>query len=80
VRWTESCIPYIYYLTCEMDTGMPKVGEIIELSAMGNPHAQTMRFEIISVDPRTNLIEARACKANADGEYSHIRMKLGRLQ
>ena len=63
-----------------MDTGMPKVGEIIELAAMGNPRVRAHRFEVISVDPLTHLIEARACEANANGEHSHVRMRLERLQ
>jgi len=60
--------------------GLPQVGEIIELSAMGKPDGITVRFEVISMDPQTGLMEARACDANADGEFTHIRMKLTRLQ
>lgn len=59
---------------------MPKVGEIIELCALGNPHAKSWKFEVVSVDPWTHLIEARACEPNANGEHSHIRMKLERMQ
>ncbi|HXX18332.1 MAG TPA: hypothetical protein VEJ46_02920 [Candidatus Acidoferrum sp.] len=63
-----------------MDAGLPKIGEIIELSAMGNSHAWNLKFEVVAVDPRTGLMEARACEANADGEHTLIRMLLRRLQ
>ena len=62
-----------------MDAGMPRVGQIIEFCESGNPRGTGRRFEIISVNPQTRLIEARACEANADGRHSHIRMKLERL-
>jgi len=58
-------------------TGLPEVGEIVELRT---PDCNTMRFEVIAVDPRTGLMEAKACEANADGQFTHIRMKLSRLQ
>jgi hypothetical protein len=63
-----------------MDPELPRIGEIVELFAVDNPDSQDSRYEIISVDPGTCLIEARACEANADGEHTHIRMRLHRLQ
>lgn len=66
-------------LLCSRDDGLPKVGDILELSAAA-PDAKNMRFEVISVDPRTGLMEARACEPNADGEHTLIRMSLRRLQ
>jgi len=62
------------------NTGLPEVGEIVEISVLENPSGKTIRFEVISVDPRTGLMEAKACEANADGQFPHIRMKLERLQ
>lgn len=62
------------------DPGLPQVGEVVEISSMEQPHAKAARFEVISVDPRSGLIEARACEANADGEHTHVRMRLQRLQ
>jgi len=61
-------------------TGLPEVGEIVELVSMGRPDYTTMRFEVLAVDPRTGLMEAKACEADADGQFTHIRMKLSRLQ
>jgi len=60
--------------------GLPEVGEIIELAPLHNPRGKIMRFEVISVDPRTLLMEAKACEANPDGEFTHIRMRLERAQ
>jgi len=61
-------------------TALPKPGEIIELVPLGKPDAKTVRLEVISMDPRTGLMEAKACEANPDGEFTHIRMVLARLQ
>jgi hypothetical protein len=55
------------------------VGEIVELAETGKPDGKSTRFEVISMDPRTGLLEAKACEANADGEFTHIRMRLARL-
>jgi len=57
-------------------TGLPQVGEIVELSAMEIPGGNIMRFEVTAVNSRTGLMEAKACEANADGQFTHIRMKL----
>ncbi len=62
-----------------MDAGLFRVGEILELTAV-EPEAESTRFEVIAVDPRTGLIEARSCEANRDGEHWLIRMRLQRLQ
>ena len=61
-------------------TGLPQVGEIVELEAVGKSERGTMRFEVIALDPQSGWIEAKACEANADGQFTHIRMKLSRLQ
>lgn len=63
-----------------MENGLPEVGQIIELSAMDSPNEKVLRFEVISVDTRTGLMEARACESNSDGEHVRIRMFLWRLQ
>ena len=63
-----------------MDSSLPKVDEIVELSVIGNPQVEVLKFEVISVDAQTGLMEARACQANADGEHCLIRTLLGRLQ
>ena len=57
-------------------TGLPEVGEIVELAETGKPDGESTRFEVISMDPRTGLMEAKACEANPDGEFTHIRMRL----
>jgi len=62
------------------DIGLPQVGEIIELVAPRAPGGKAVKFEVISVDPRTRLMEAKACEANPDGQFTHIRMRLERLQ
>ena len=62
-----------------MDAGLPRIGEIVELSSTENPQAKTAKFEIISFDPTTGLIEARACEPNPDGEHTFLRMLLQRI-
>jgi hypothetical protein len=62
-----------------MDDGLPRIGEILELSLM-ELQAMTMRFEVIAVDPCTGVMEAKACEPNSNGEHWYIRMRLQRLQ
>ena len=54
-------------------TGLPQVGEIVELEAVGKSGRGTMRFEVIAVGPQAGWMEAKACEAL-------IRMTLSRLQ
>jgi len=61
-------------------TGLPEVGEIVELAEIGKPDGKGTRFEVISMDPRTGLMEAKACEANANGRFTHIRMRLARFE
>jgi hypothetical protein len=44
------------------------------------PQAKVTRFEVIAVDPRSGLMEAKVCEVNAEGRYRPIRMSLQRLQ
>lgn len=48
-----------------VDAGLPRIGEIVELSSTENPQAKTAKFEIISFDPIPGLIEARGMRAES---------------